>query len=582
MKTLKLIFAIAICLAYNACLYSQTVWKNPTAEDFQTVHGQAWSNELKGVYHRLPQRVESKVRKPLWDLSTNSAGLSVVFRTNATDIQVRYQINGDFSMPHMPATGKSGVDIYATDGNGRQRWCAAKYAFGDTIRYNYSNISYVTNPEYGYEYQLFLPPYSELKWLEIGVPEGSDFSFEPVSQEKPIVIYGTSIAQGACASRPGMIWGNIINRKLQHPVINLGFSGNGRLESELFDLLTEIDAKLFIIDNMPNMTNDRTSLIYEQATAGIRKLREKSDAPILLVEHNGYGNELSSLEAENSYRKTNIELRKAYKDLQAEGIKNLYYLTKEEIGFHQDAMVEGVHPSDLGMQIYADAYISKIKEILKEDCDKRTVFVPCTQNRDPYNWKQRHEKVLKLNKEKAPQILMIGNSITHYWGGEPTARLVRDEDSWKKLFKGKTVRNLGFGYDRIENALWRIYHEELDGYDAEKIFLLMGTNNLEKNSDDEIIDGINELVRAVRHRQPKAKIYVVGILPRAWQELRVSTLNKILRTRLLTDEATFIDLSAELTLPNGNIINELFSDGLHPNKQGYQRIAKALEKVIKE
>lgn len=582
MKTLKLIFAITICLAYNACLYSQTVWKNPTAEDFQTVHGQAWSSELKGFYHRLPQRAESKVRKPLWDLSTNSAGLSVVFRTNATDIQVRYQINGDFSMPHMPATGKSGVDLYATDGNGRQRWCAARYAFGDTIRYNYSNISYVTNPEYGYEYQLFLPPYSELKWLEIGVPEGSDFSFEPVSQEKPIVIYGTSIAQGACASRPGMIWGNIINRKLQHPVINLGFSGNGRLESELFDLLTEIDAKLFIIDNMPNMTNDRTSLIYERATAGIRKLREKSDAPILLVEHNGYGNELSSLEAESSYRKTNIELRKAYKDLQAEGIKNLYYLTKEEIGFHQDAMVEGVHPSDLGMQIYADAYISKIKEILKEDCEKRTVFIPCTQNRDPYNWKQRHEKVLKLNKEKAPQILMIGNSITHYWGGEPTARLVRDEDSWKKLFKGKTVRNLGFGYDRIENALWRIYHEELDGYDAEKIFLLMGTNNLEKNSDDEIIDGINELVRAVRHRQPKAKIYVVGILPRAWQELRVSTLNKILRTRLLTDEATFVDLSAELTLPNGNIINELFSDGLHPNKQGYQRIAKALEKVIKE
>ena len=110
----------------------------------------------------------------------------------------------------------------------------------------------------------------------------------------------------------------------------------------------------------------------------------------------------------------------------------------------------------------------------------------------------------------------------------------------------------------------------------------MGTNNLEKNSDDEIIDGINELVRAVRHHQPKAKIYVVGILPRAWQELRVSTLNKVLRTRLLTDEATFIDLSAELTLSNGNIINELFSDGLHPNKQGYQRIAKALEKVIKE
>lgn len=580
MKMLKLIFAMTICLAYNACLCSQIVWRNPINEKISVIHGQAWGNELKGGYYRLPYRAKNKVRMPVWDLSKNSAGLSVVFRTNATGIQVRYQVVGSYSMPHMPATGKSGVDLYATDGNGRQRWCAAKYTFGDTIRYNYSGLSYLTNSEYGYEYQLFLPPYSELKWLEVGVPEGSKFSFEPVSQEKPIVIYGTSIAQGACASRPGMIWGNIINRKLQHPVINLGFSGNGQLDPEFFDLLTEIDAKLFILDNMPNMTNDRTPLIYERATEGIRKLRQKSDAPILLVEHNGYANELSSFEAENSYRKTNIELRRVYNDLQSEGIKKLYYLTKEDIGFHQDATVEGVHPSDLGMQIYADAYILKIKEILKEDCDKRTVFTPCTQQRDPYDWKQRHEEVLKLNKEEAPEILLIGNSITHYWGGEPAAHIVRGEDSWEKLFKGKIVRNLGFGYDRIENALWRIYHGEIDGYQAEKVFLLMGTNNLEKNSDDEIIDGINELVRAVHFRQPEAQIYVVGILPRAWQESRVAALNEILQTRLLSDKTTFIDLSTELTLPDGSIKTELFSDGLHPNKKGYQHVAKVLDKLI--
>ena len=580
MKMLKLIFAMTICLAYNACLCSQIVWRNPINEKISVIHGQAWGNELKGGYYRLPYRAKNKVRMPVWDLSKNSAGLSVVFRTNATGIQVRYQVVGSYSMPHMPATGKSGVDLYATDGNGRQRWCAAKYTFGDTIRYNYSGLSYLTNSEYGYEYQLFLPPYSELKWLEVGVPEGSKFSFEPVSQEKPIVIYGTSIAQGACASRPGMIWGNIINRKLQHPVINLGFSGNGQLDPEFFDLLTEIDAKLFILDNMPNMTNDRTPLIYERATEGIRKLRQKSDAPILLVEHNGYANELSSFEAENSYRKTNIELRRVYNDLQSEGIKKLYYLTKEDIGFHQDATVEGVHPSDLGMQIYADAYILKIKEILKEDCDKRTVFTPCTQQRDPYDWKQRHEEVLKLNKEEAPEILLIGNSITHYWGGEPAAHIVRGEDSWEKLFKGKIVRNLGFGYDRIENALWRIYHGEIDGYQAEKVFLLMGTNNLEKNSDDEIIDGINELVRAVHFRQPEAQIYVVGILPRAWQESRVAALNEILQTRLLSDKTTFIDLSTELTLPDGSIKAELFSDGLHPNKKGYQHVAKVLDKLI--
>ena len=563
-------------------LPAQLQWKNPLAESFQTVHGQAWQDELKGTYYRLPERAKEVVRKPVWDLSRHSAGLSIVFRSNAPEIKVRYAVTEGFAMAHMPATGKSGVDLYATDANGKLRWCAAKYAFGDTITYTYSHLSYVTDPKQGYEYQLFLPPYNEIKWLEIGVDKEYTLRFLPASKEKPIVLYGTSIAQGACASRPGMVFGNIINRTLQHPVVNLGFSGNGQMEPEVFDFLSEIDAKMFILDNMPNMNKERTGLIYERATNGIRKLRQKSNAPILLVEHNGYANEFSSLDAEDSYRKTNIELRRVYQTLKAEGIKELYYLTKEEIGFTQDATVEAIHPSDLGMQIYADAYIPKIKEILQEDADSRTVFQPCMQQRDSYDWKERHEQVLKLNKEQAPDVLLIGNSITHYWAGEPTASLARGTDSWNQLFKGKVVRNLGFGWDRIENALWRIYHGELDGYEAQKVVLLMGTNNLEQNTDDEIIDGINELVRAVRHRQPQAQIYVTGILPRAWHEPRVAALNQMIQIRLLANEATYVDLSAAFLQSDGRIINELFTDGLHPNKEGYQRMAEMLEKAIKE
>ena len=563
-------------------LPAQLQWKNPLAESFQTVHGQAWQDELKGTYYRLPERAKEVVRKPVWGLSRHSAGLSIVFRSNAPEIKVRYAVTEGFAMAHMPATGKSGVDLYATDANGKLRWCAAKYAFGDTITYTYSHLSYVTDPKQGYEYQLFLPPYNEIKWLEIGVDKEYTLRFFPASKEKPIVLYGTSIAQGACASRPGMVFGNIINRTLQHPVVNLGFSGNGQMEPEVFDFLSEIDAKMFILDNMPNMNKERTGLIYERATNGIRKLRQKSNAPILLVEHNGYANEFSSLDAEDSYRKTNIELRRVYQTLKAEGIKELYYLTKEEIGFTQDATVEAIHPSDLGMQIYADAYIPKIKEILQEDADSRTVFQPCMQQRDSYDWKERHEQVLKLNKEQAPDVLLIGNSITHYWAGEPTASLARGTDSWNQLFKGKVVRNLGFGWDRIENALWRIYHGELDGYEAQIVVLLMGTNNLEQNTDNEIIDGINELVRAVRHRQPQAQIYVTGILPRAWHEPRVAALNQMIQIRLLANEATYVDLSAAFLQSDGRIINELFTDGLHPNKEGYQRMAEMLEKAIKE
>ena len=157
-----------------------------------------------------------------------------------------------------------------------------KYAFRDTITYTYSRLSYATSPTKGYEYQLFLPTYNSVKWLEVGVPEGYELRFLPKSQERPIVVYGTSIAQGACSSRPGMAWPAIIDRVLEHPVINLGFSGNGQQEPETYGFLAELDAQLFIIDCMPNMNLDRIGYIYERTLNGVRKLREKTDALALI------------------------------------------------------------------------------------------------------------------------------------------------------------------------------------------------------------------------------------------------------------------------------------------------------------
>ena len=125
-----------------------------------------------------------------------------------------------------------------------------------------------------------------------------------------------------------MAWGNILNRKLGHPVINLGFSGNGKLEEALFDLLSEIDARLYIIDCMPNLAGKASAVVYQRTLEGVKKLREKSRAPILLVEHDGYSNEFSSESAEESYRVANAELRKAYETLQKSKVPTVYYLTK--------------------------------------------------------------------------------------------------------------------------------------------------------------------------------------------------------------------------------------------------------------
>lgn len=572
--------SLAVFAFFISCtaLHAQYKWKNPLKQEPMVLRGQGWPNELRGSYTRLPQRAKAKVRKPLWDLSHQSAGLSIAFRSNAEEIKVRYVVSGSLSMPHMPITGVSGVDLYATDANGQSRWCAGKYAFRDTISYTFGGLTYASGSERGYEYQLFLPLYNTIKWLEIGIPTEADFSFLPASIEKPIVIYGTSIAQGACASRPGMAWGNIINRKLEHPVVNLGFSGNGRLEEEVFDLLSEISTKLYIIDCMPNLSGqEAAALIYNRTQKGVKKLRAKSAAPILVVEHSGYTNEYSSRDAEESYRIANKELRKAYEALIQEGISNLYYLTKEEIGLSMDAMVEGVHPSDLGMEQYGNSYIKKIKEILHEESEGFTSCIPCKQQRDSYDWNERHEQILRMNREDAAEILMIGNSITHYWAGTPLAQAQHGKNAWQELFKDRKVRNLGFGWDKTENVLWRIYHGELDGFQAKNIFLLIGTNNLAFNTDDEIIKGIREIVKAIQERQPCAKLCLLGILPRKGMEERIKKINAKLEVAVDSAKVAYIDLTSQLTDKNGVIDSSLFRDGLHPNEKGYRQIAEILK-----
>ena len=249
-----------VSLLLGACMMlsvltasAQTRWMNPLQQGENTIHGRWWNSELKDNYHRMTPRAEGKVRSAVWRLSKQSAGLSVCFHTNAPSIRVRYKVTGGLNMFHMPTTGVSGVDLYATDAKGQLRWCASKFnlSYKDTINYEFKDLTYFTGEDEGYDFELFLPLYNEVSWMEIGVDEDHELRFIPASAEKPIVVYGTSIAQGACASRTGMAWTNIVHRESGYPVINLGFSGNGQLEKETFEFLSEIDARIFIIDCMP-------------------------------------------------------------------------------------------------------------------------------------------------------------------------------------------------------------------------------------------------------------------------------------------------------------------------------------------
>ncbi len=327
------------------------------------VEGQGWT-ETKAPYDRLPAKAEGKVREPVWNLSRDSAGECVRFVTDAPAIQVRWTLTSNrLAMPHMPATGVSGLDFYARDNSGRFRWlgCAQPKASGT------AQTAAITSHAGQREYLVYLPLYNGVSSVEIGIPEKNSFADAPdypADHSKPIVFYGTSITHGASASRPGMVHTAILGRRYGRPVINLGFSGNGRMDPEVTELLCELDPAVFIIDCCPNLSGDQTA---ERTRPLVNRLREAHpDTPIVLVEDRRYTDAwlVESKAARNDGN--HAALKAAFDDLTAKGVKHLYYISGDDLlGDDGEGAVDSSHPNDLGFMRQAEAFAKVLDPLLK-------------------------------------------------------------------------------------------------------------------------------------------------------------------------------------------------------------------------
>lgn len=321
------------------------------------------SDETNERYERLPSCLEGVSRDPVWYLGRNSAGLHIRFRSNSTSIYARWESTFNNSMTHMTDTGTKGLDLYAlVDGEWRHV-CSAQPQGKKSERKIISNMDPVER-----EYMLYLSLYDGVRSLEIGIDEGA-FIGEPAvdrpSREKPVVMYGTSILQGGCANRPGMAHTNILSRRLDREVINLGFSGNALLDMEIAELMASVeDPGLYVLDYVPNAS---AGAIDEVGEDFFRILREAHpDVPVIFIEDVIFPTTLYDNRMLEEVTVKNEAQKRLYDRLKKAGEKKIYYISADGmIGDDGEATVDGIHFTDLGAMRYVDHVLPVMKKALR-------------------------------------------------------------------------------------------------------------------------------------------------------------------------------------------------------------------------
>ena len=348
--------SLFICFILNAQKDGQIKYYG---KDFFLLEGTIISDSLKeNRYDRLPISYKEIVRQPVWDLSKSSAGLSIRFITNSTKLKVNWEVLNNFQMDHMPDTGIKGIDLYFKQGD---NWQYINTGRPQGLKNEYTLIENMNSQIK--EFKVFLPLYDGIKNIEIGIDSSSFIKKSEKNFKKPIIFYGTSITQGGCASRPGMVHTNIISRKLDVEVINFGFSGNGRMEKPIAELISSVEPLFYLIECMPNMISPQN--ISERTIPLVDTIREKNpNTPIIFVDL--FKSSISILNEKTKIDNKEMDdaLRAQFNRMINLGYKNIYYLETPKItDTDNEGTVDGVHFTDLGFKRYADFLLKEFTEL---------------------------------------------------------------------------------------------------------------------------------------------------------------------------------------------------------------------------
>jgi hypothetical protein len=358
---MKRLMLILVCSSVLICIEAQII--TPGKEEKPKYYGKEYfliegtvipDTAKESPYDRFPLSYKDKVRKAVWDLSKCSAGISVRFLSNSTAINVKWELLNNAKMNHMAETGIKGIDLYCKVDNNWQYVNTARPVAKENIFLLINNM-----PAKMREFKMYLPLYDGVTKLEIGIDSLSKIEKPAITTRLPFVFYGTSITQGGCASRPGMAYTNILSRKLDLECLNFGFSGNGKMEKPVAELLSGIDASCYVIDCTANMT---PAEVHENAAPLVEIIRSRHPStPVVFVECTMFEKAFIEDTTRNSINNKNEALETEYEKMVKKGIPGLYYIdNRGALGNDHEATVDGVHFTDLGFLRFADFLLGKV------------------------------------------------------------------------------------------------------------------------------------------------------------------------------------------------------------------------------
>lgn len=353
--------ALASVLAAFASYAIKTDDLKWTSADPFPVYGTLCPDATKS-YSRLPDSLENRVRPDLWALGKNSAGLFIRFRSDASAMGFKWKALNRFNMNHMTPTGIRGLDLYALDDDGT--WQTVSSA-RPALNSHHTTAMAVTDMEPRMrEYMLYMPLYDGVDSIFIGtdsaavvLPAAVDL---PV-RRRPIVMYGTSILQGGCATRPGMVHTSILGRMLNREVINLGFSGNAKLDYEIAHLIAQSDPSVIVLDMLPNCKKEELEERLETFYTIIRKAHPT--VPIVMVESPIFPIMKWNTETYETISEKNRTLATIFAGLKATD-DNLYYFEGDRIIPDLEGTVDNYHLTDLGFTQFARAMYPLLVSLL--------------------------------------------------------------------------------------------------------------------------------------------------------------------------------------------------------------------------